>query len=308
MKNVLLATDGSSHAEDAARFLSHLPHQEKLALTVLTVLEAPYVNFHYPTSDWIEEAVKLEKARAVESFQKIEALFTGANVDLKHIVRDGTRATTIVEVAQEIKSQLIILGAKGRSTVSRILLGSVSDHVATHAHCSVLVVRPTKNRQSGQPLRITIGYEETGPATAALEEFSETNWGTDTDVRIVSVVAYLADMFRNESFDGAGIKESVLETVRRATEQLADSAPTAIATVIESEHIGEGLVVYATEHDTDLLVVGETSRSALGRAMMGSVSRYVLRHAPCSVWISRNRFVTGNALKKSKQKSKASTS
>ena len=103
-------------------------------------------------------------------------------------------------------------------------------------------------------------------------------------------------------------KESRLETVRAAAQQLADSAPNAMATVIESEHVGEGLVVYATEHDTDLLVVGETSRSALGRVIMGSVSRFVLRHAPCSVWITRNRFVTGNAPKKTKQKAKVSTS
>ena len=115
--------------------------------------------------------MKLERKKAVETFHQVETLFEGANVELRHVIREGIRPTTIVDVAKEAKAHLVVIGAKGHSTVGRILLGSVSDHVATHAHCSVLVVRPTKNRQAGRPLRIAIGYEDAGPATAALRNF-----------------------------------------------------------------------------------------------------------------------------------------
>ena len=47
MKKVLLASDGSSYAEEAAWFLSHLPHNEKLELYVLTVVQVPYGNPGY---------------------------------------------------------------------------------------------------------------------------------------------------------------------------------------------------------------------------------------------------------------------
>jgi nucleotide-binding universal stress UspA family protein len=61
--------------------------------------------------------------------------------------------------------------------------------------------------------------------------------------------------------------------------------------LIEHEHIGNGLVNFAKDNQCDLIVVGEKPQSTLGRALLGSVSRFVLRHAPCSVWIARKATV-----------------
>ena len=291
MRDVLLATDGSSNAEDAVRFLSHLPHDEKFELTVLTVLEVPYVNLHYPTLEWMKECVDRERSRAVETFKRVQELFAGANVNLKHVIREGNRGPEIVEVAKEINADLIVIGARGHSTVSRLLLGSISDYVATHAHCSVLVVRPTPNRKAGDPLRIVIGFDDTGPAMAALQEFSEIGWGADTDVSVVAVVSYLSGVFPKELFDEASARNAMRLAAKKAAQRLSESAPAAIVRVIANEHPGEGLVVFANDHESDLVVLGETARSKLGRVMMGSVSRFVLRHAPCSVWITRNRVI-----------------
>jgi nucleotide-binding universal stress UspA family protein len=61
--------------------------------------------------------------------------------------------------------------------------------------------------------------------------------------------------------------------------------------LIEHEHIGNGLIKFVNDNQCDLIVVGETPQSTFGRALLGSVSRFVLRHAPCDVWIARNRSV-----------------
>ena len=71
---------------------------------------------------------------------------------------------------------------------------------------------------------------------------------------------------------------------------LADVAPKAKTHLVESEHIGEGIVAFSEKNKMDLLVVGETPRNELSRFLMGSTTRYVLRHAPCSVWVTRNRL------------------
>ncbi|MGI9470586.1 MAG: universal stress protein, partial [Rubripirellula sp.] len=49
-------------------------------------------------------------------------------------------------------------------------------------------------------------------------------------------------------------------------------------------------VKYTEDNDTDLIVIGDTGRSTLARALLGSVSRHVLRHAKCGVWITRNQI------------------
>jgi nucleotide-binding universal stress UspA family protein len=54
----------------------------------------------------------------------------------------GRPEYTILEAAGHERSDLVVVGSRGLSGVARVLLGSVSEYVATHAHCSVLVVRP----------------------------------------------------------------------------------------------------------------------------------------------------------------------
>jgi universal stress protein E len=54
----------------------------------------------------------------------------------------GRPEYAILEAAGRERSDLVVVGSRGLVGVARVLLGSVSEYVATHAHCSVLVVRP----------------------------------------------------------------------------------------------------------------------------------------------------------------------
>ena len=89
------------------------------------------------------------------------------------------------------------------------------------------------------------------------------------------------------------IKAEATKAVHAAAEKLQGSAPNVHAHLIESDHVGEGLIEFVEENECDLLVVGETPHSVLGRVILGSVSRFVLRHAPCSVWITRRKAGRG---------------
>jgi universal stress protein A len=65
----------------------------------------------------------------------------GDSVRVQAIVRLGQPASGIVEVAQELQSDLIILSTHGRSGLAHVLLGSTAEKVVRHAPCPVLVVR-----------------------------------------------------------------------------------------------------------------------------------------------------------------------
>ena len=57
--------------------------------------------------------------------------------------RQGDAADAIVDVAEEQRSDLIVVGNKGMTGAKRFLLGSVPNKVSHHAPCSVLIVRTT---------------------------------------------------------------------------------------------------------------------------------------------------------------------
>lgn len=286
MKKILFATDGSGPAQLAAEFLAHLPHNEAMDVTVVSVLFVPGSREAYFVEDWVETSLAEERARFDEAFAKVESVFAGANVQLQQIVREGHAGETIVAVAKEIQPELLVIGATGHSAISRILLGSTSDYVATHACCSVLVVRPTGIFEGQRPLHVAIAYEETGPAEAAVEEFAEFDWGKETEVQLVSATNY----------PGAhDVPEEArsYHAVNEAVKQLQATAPRVRGKTIHGDHIGETLVKFTEANDVDLMVVGEANRSRLSRVLMGSITRFVLRHASCSVWITRNQMVRG---------------
>lgn len=287
---ILLASDGSECAREAAWLLSHLPHSQKIDLTVLTVVHLPPVRFSQPTKSWMAVCVGKERAFAADAFEQVEVMFEGANAEIRHLVCEGNPGEMIVEQAREIDADLIVVGARGHSAVDRILLGSTSDFVATHADRSVLVVRPTGLRENpDRPLYAAIAYDDSGPSQAAIEQFCEFSWGPQTNVYAISVVSYVSAFLNEVMIDSDDAKDAAQESLDGAVAKLKRSAPTAKGHLIESDHIGEGITQFAEEHRFDLIVMGDNCRSALGRLVLGSVPHFVLRHSPCSTWIIRNR-------------------
>lgn len=65
-----------------------------------------------------------------------------------HVVNLGQAADEITQYAKVSKTDLIVVGARGMSLLSRVLIGSTSQTVARHAPCSVLVVRGTYSPRS----------------------------------------------------------------------------------------------------------------------------------------------------------------
>jgi nucleotide-binding universal stress UspA family protein len=63
--------------------------------------------------------------------------------EVETFARQGDAADAILDVAEEQRSDLIVVGNRGMTGASRFLLGSVPNKVSHHAPCSVLIVRTT---------------------------------------------------------------------------------------------------------------------------------------------------------------------
>lgn len=289
---ILLATDGSADADLAAWFLAHLPHDEPLELDVLSVLFfAPIAPVTTLTERWTPHTLSEERRlEAEKNLDKVEQKFQGANVSVQRHIAEGHIGKTIIEHAEKLKSDLIVLGAQGHSAIARLLLGSVSDFVATHAPCSVLVVRDTGLREENhRQLRVCIGYDDSPPSRLALNEMGRFGWGSNTQIDVVHMVALPTASFQEIpiQLDVPAILASTEEMVRDAAEELRSITPNLSSHVEQCAHVGLGLADYANDRKTDVLVVGDTGRSRLERFFLGSVARNALRHAKCSVWITR---------------------
>jgi len=145
---ILLATDGTKQSEAAierTRSLNLMEGDEILAISVVDMalpLSVDAYAGYLPSTEEIENAVKTNAEELLESTgNKLKEIFSEKLVIVGTELLNGSPESRIVEKAEEIEADLIIVGSHGYNRWERLLLGSVSDSVIHHAPCSVLVVR-----------------------------------------------------------------------------------------------------------------------------------------------------------------------
>jgi nucleotide-binding universal stress UspA family protein len=132
MKRILLAYDGDEPARRALQQTIELAKRFEAQVGVISVVPSRGPARPDPWDDRTVHAEELVEARRLLREQGIE-------VELYE--PDGDVAQSIERVADEKGYDVIVVGTRNLGTVSKALHGSVSEHVAGHAHSTVIVAR-----------------------------------------------------------------------------------------------------------------------------------------------------------------------
>jgi nucleotide-binding universal stress UspA family protein len=142
---ILLAVDDSPYAKAALQTLTRLSPPANCELRLIHVVE-PLDRAFYPelTPPFPSSLAEIQKGRLRHGQAILDGaleMLRSAGYKASGTVGRGHIRSTIVKAAETWGADIILLGSRGRTGLKRALLGSVSDHVARHAHCSVLIVR-----------------------------------------------------------------------------------------------------------------------------------------------------------------------
>jgi nucleotide-binding universal stress UspA family protein len=144
---ILVATDGSEAAIDAARRSMDLlrPNAHVVVVTVIPEyedpmedaggIEGPGISYKQADKDW-----KKYNAEGQSALDRTVAVL-GPDVEVRLVPDDESAGAAVVKVAQEMKADVLVIGSSSKNWLSRHLGGSVSDYVAHHAPCPVMLIR-----------------------------------------------------------------------------------------------------------------------------------------------------------------------
>ena len=145
---VLLAADGTKYSDAAAEMLGKLKLADGDKVNIICVVDMALPMSIDVYGGYIPDTSEMEKVArdnadkvVADAAEKVRGSFGDANVDLTTDVLFGSPDSRIVETAEEMNADLIVIGSHGYKQWERLLLGSISDSVVHHAHCSVMVVR-----------------------------------------------------------------------------------------------------------------------------------------------------------------------
>ena len=137
-RKILLAYDGSEGAKLALKKALYLASYCEAELFILSVGRIPE---YAETVSETEEAKEQASRYYAKILQSALEMAQEEGVQARTLVRYGKPGDVIVDVANEIGADLIVLGTRKHSPLVRRLLGATADKVVDNANCSVLVVR-----------------------------------------------------------------------------------------------------------------------------------------------------------------------
>jgi nucleotide-binding universal stress UspA family protein len=302
---ILLATDGSDSAKAAADFLLRFPFPQQSSITLLTVIDTSVFSDD-SLSDLDEDQSQLLRQTRQTIREDGEQLLAAEAARLRHAgwlgsteLRMGDPAEAIIQAAEELQPDLVVLGSHGLMGIKQFLLGSVSDRVRKHVRCSVLIVRPSPTLllqpepgKGAQPWRILVAYDDSEPARKAAALCAALPLDEKAEVTVVSVMPvvhmYRQDVRQHLNEIWQQKRHALATALNDAVGALRWSTPHVSSELRESADVAQEILDTATKSGTDLIVLGYKGKTAIKRFLLGSITSRVAHHAPCSVLAVRD--------------------
>ncbi len=286
LKHILLATDGSESCEGAVKEAIYLAKSCVAKLSVIYVLET---NPEFET-EGLKFVEKMELA-AREHLELIRKEAAAQNVEVEAIVRRTDQPyKAIIEEAAKMKSDVIVMGRRGRTGLAKMLMGSVAAKVIGYAPCKVLVV-PRFARISCKNILIATDGSKYSVAAAA----EAIGIAKRCKSNLIIITAVHTEALSSMSPD-TGYTQNQQEVIEKQELQRAERNISGVKELAEKEGIhAEGIIAEGRPHEAiakaaldkniDLIVVGSHGRTGISRFLMGSVTERVIGHAESAVLV-----------------------
>ena len=135
-KTILVPLDGSKYSKKALQRASEMAHAFDSKIILLYVAEKSSVNL-LDRKEYMKMLRKFGKKTLDDAFKTLSK----KGITAKPLLKEGNVVSEIEKIVKSEKCSLIIVGNKGLGAVTRFLLGSVSNKLAQHSNCSLLIVK-----------------------------------------------------------------------------------------------------------------------------------------------------------------------
>lgn len=258
--------------------------RRKALLRIVHAFDWEWASARYGTG---REYVELAEQRAESVLQ--EALDQGRQaaptVPIETNAVIGNPAPQLLQIAED--AALIVLGSRGHGGFASLLLGSVSQRVATHARCPAVVVRGRGDVTNGP---IAVGVDDSEAAEQVLGtafDAAAARGCTLTVVRtfLPPIPLWIGDIppVLVATPEADAEEQARLDALLAPWKQKYTQVP--VETIVS--HNSAAAVLVGVSHGAQLVVVGSRGRHTIAGALLGSTGMQLLHHADCPVLIVR---------------------
>lgn len=271
LQRILVPTDLSDFAAGAIRWAALLQRRLGGRITVLSANQ-PYVPFDImegPAAYALQTSVEFRDRLTRDLAEWVERYLPEGGAAVETRIVDHAPAQAILETADAIDADLIVMGTHGRTGWRRALLGSVAEKVVHHTDRAVLCIPPDATPSIGKIL-CPVNFTEV--ARIALEEACALAATFDAELLLVHVTDPGDAAADIEGEFAAWIDPHVRTRCRYAH-------------VVASGNAAEETIRIANDAHADLIVLGSQHKRFADASVIGATTERVVRFAKRAVWV-----------------------
>lgn len=284
-------SDISRHALDHALAIANWYDARVTVLHVFTVPQPLMPPFMPPPAIMIEDLPGLMPSQpgdVAEEVRRFVGLTAASRADV--VVVEGSPVRGILDQAERLPADLLVMGTHGRSGFEALFLGAVTEKVLRSTHVPVLTVPPPVERvETVLYHTILCPIEFSDPSTRALEYALTLAEETGARLVLLHVVELLTDA---PQFGEAAIvslteyQRHLEEDARARLRSVIPEEARVWCTPVERVMAGKAYRVIldvAEQEHAEVIVMGVHGKGALNRRLFGSTTHHVIREARCPV-------------------------
>lgn len=239
--------------------------------------------FRYPEAEAFSPAVGDAIREATERKLKGQISRAGGEGKVQLHIAPAPAANAILDVAEQVDADLIIVGATDRGAVSRTLLGTTAGRVVRMSPVPVLVNRRAE-ADPAQRILLTTDLSELSEKVyrKALEIVRDLAPQVQPETRTLLAVG--DDLATPPPQRSALMHRIAEKELHPFMERVVPGIDVSTGKVRMGEHTTE-ILAEAEEWGAEMLVLGTQGRGGLSRFLIGSVAESVVRRAPCDVLV-----------------------
>ncbi|MBW2279402.1 MAG: universal stress protein [Deltaproteobacteria bacterium] len=288
MKQILVATDFSAHAERALEYALALAKLFDAKLELMTSAWVPPI----VTSDPVPLSIGgvtvpagfLQAAReqAAARLDAAAAPLREAGIDVTCTVMLEEPSSAICAHAEEIHADLLALGTRGLSGLKHVLIGSVAERTARNAPCPVLTAH-SDSPPAGAFQKLLVPTDFSDTAQGALR-FAQAIAAKSGGTLLLQHASHIPISLETDAFRlDAPVFEGLEREAQRKLAEVEKGLDVATESFVTRGIPDVEIVEQAREQGADLIVMGTRGRTGLAHLLLGSTAERVIRRATAPV-------------------------
>jgi|Deesub1362B_J571_1020462.scaffolds.fasta_scaffold00641_11 nucleotide-binding universal stress UspA family protein len=280
IQKIIWATDFSDESKEALEYAELFAKSFDASLLALHVIP-DFSPILYNTSILIKGELlkKIDELKKIAR-KKLLIIEKGKDIKIKNIVLEGNPPDKIIEVAQNKKANLIVIGKRGLSIIEKFFIGSVANRVLRTSHVPVLI---TKMRgKKPQIRRILVPTDLSSREEIERKYAWEIAKVFNADITLLHVLELHGYDFPPKVLDG--LLEAIYKEFQKKKKEEKEKIKIK-EEIYRAVNAAVGIVDFANTHNYDLIVMSTYTQSKFQRFFLGSTTEKVISYTSIPIFV-----------------------